>query len=59
MRNLGSRSHVFSLDQISLCLLSSQGFCSIRDGIKHYHRSKWKGEEKLAGQSSREDAISI
>lgn len=28
MRNLGSRSQVFSLDQMSLCLLSSQGFCT-------------------------------
>lgn len=55
MRNLGSRSHVFSLDQISLCLLSSQGFCSTSDGIKHYHRN---GEEKLEGQSSQENAIS-
>lgn len=27
MRNLGSLSHVFSFDQMSLCRLSSQGFC--------------------------------
>lgn len=34
--NLGNRSHVFSLDQMSLCRLSSHGFYRDADKIRDY-----------------------
>lgn len=46
--NLGSLSHVFSLDQISLCLLSSQGFCT------NPHKSPFNIRYRQRDQSANE-----